>query len=383
MYNDSGEGPSAHDIQTKINSLGGKCTIARETAPTTGRTHMHVFAVKDNSFNTRNAKYFDIIIYHPNIKAITSNARGVWDYVTKNGNILVQEVPRPAARSKKSSHSREVFLSAWNAPDYESSLRIIREGDPRTFYTAFNSISSATKYRFPGVEAPIYTNPDGLQIDLEGLDDIDEWLKVALPNRSGQPGGDAESVTDQLTDATPSLTSGGSSDWGSFATPDRDMGPALFTEEFPAEWDPIRYESSSPKTQPQLSHHQARPKSLILWGRSRTGKTLFARSLGRHVYHATEFNLACHTEDAEYAIFDDLKDGLRTKGFDYKCWLGGQLQFNATDKYTRKRVVSWGKPTIYITNDDPFEARRGDIDFEWLRANVTVVNIDKNIAWVQ
>lgn len=109
------------------------------------------------------------------------------------------------------------------------------------------------------------------------------------------------------------------------------------------------------------------------------GKTLWARSLGSHIYFAGMFNLEAYDDTCTYAIFDDILGGLT--GFStYKQWLGAQMEFTATDKYKRKRTIHWrGRPTIWITNDDPSVA---NVDHDWLDKNATTVYIDKQIATV-
>ena len=46
----------------------------------------------------------------------------------------------------------------------------------------------------------------------------------------------------------------------------------------------------------------------------------------------------------------------------------------ATDKYKGKKLINWGKPAIWISNEDPREQLGADVD--WLNKNVTFVYID-------
>lgn len=81
------------------------------------------------------------------------------------------------------------------------------------------------------------------------------------------------------------------------------------------------------------------------------------------------FNMEELSTDAEYAIMDDLIgdfDNFKT----YKAWLGAQEEFTVTDKYKKKRKFTWGKPTIYITNNDP---SLFNIDHAWIQENCTIV----------
>lgn len=104
-----------------------------------------------------------------------------------------------------------------------------------------------------------------------------------------------------------------------------------------------------------------------MYGPSRTGKTMWARSLGRHIYFGGLFNLDQVTDlTVEYAIFDDINGGLEFF-HSYKSWLGHQAEFTCTDKYRGKKQITWGKPAIYLSNNDPRDDKGADRT--WLEAN--------------
>ena len=119
----------------------------------------------------------------------------------------------------------------------------------------------------------------------------------------------------------------------------------------------------------KLTHR--RVKSLILWGPTRTGKTLFARSLGRHSYFNLQFNLDSFSESSDYAVFDDIQGGFEFFHA-YKGWLGAQKEFVITDKYKRKKTIKWGKPCIMLMNDDPAGCAKAD--YEWLLGNCDIIH---------
>lgn len=119
----------------------------------------------------------------------------------------------------------------------------------------------------------------------------------------------------------------------------------------------------------------------MLFGPTRLGKTVWARSLGKHNYFAGLFNLDDFSESAEYAVFDDISGGFSFFP-GYKQWLGGQFQFTVTDKFKHKRTVKWGKPTVWLCNTDP----RNDYykpgsapDFGWMEENADFVEIQEPI----
>lgn len=92
-----------------------------------------------------------------------------------------------------------------------------------------------------------------------------------------------------------------------------------------------------------------RPKSLYLVGPSRFGKTEWARSLGDHTYWNGMVNLDDWNFDGKYLVLDDIEwKFLPAK----KSLLGAQRQITLTDKYRKKVTLEWGKPCIYLCNED-------------------------------
>lgn len=368
MFDDAGNGPHHSEINNKLTSMGAKCTIGREIAPSTGRQHYHVYAFHPKGFNTRNQKAFDIITYHPNIKLITSGHRRTWDYVVKGNDVPIREVERPEGARKRSGQLDEVFKSGLEQQTFDGMLRTIQDGAPARFATSYLNIRACAQDKFPEQPDVDYTHPVDATFNTGNWPELDDWVARYLPD-SRPP--DAQSVSTE----TPSLTTGASSDASSIFTGDGgwlDFETEASEVENPAE----RYLTPSTSPERGLNAMQQRPRSLILWGRSRTGKTCWARSLGKHAHHANTVNMELHSKDARYAVFDDISGGLSR--IDYKAWLGGQLHFTITDKYKKKRTITWGKPCIYISNENPYDTDKG-IDFDWLRANTNIVHIDSEM----
>lgn len=123
-----------------------------------------------------------------------------------------------------------------------------------------------------------------------------------------------------------------------------------------------------------------RRKSLVLYGATRLGKTVWARSLGKHLYFCGLYSYAeaIRAPDAEYAVFDDIQGGLKFfHGF--KNWLGCQYQFQVKGLYRDPQLLDWGKPCIWVANTDP----RHDVSEEevlWLEGNCTFVHLQEPIA---
>lgn len=120
-------------------------------------------------------------------------------------------------------------------------------------------------------------------------------------------------------------------------------------------------------------------KSLVLYGPSRTGKTTWARSLGKHAYWHGEKNLEKFLDmrdvDIDYLVIDDI-GGL--KYFPkYKMWLGHQDEIDDHDKWIKKTTINWGRPAIWCSNNDPRDEDAADVD--WLNENCTFVYLGSKI----
>lgn len=118
-----------------------------------------------------------------------------------------------------------------------------------------------------------------------------------------------------------------------------------------------------------------RPKSLVLIGASRTGKTEWARSLGNHMYFNNLLNLDDWDESKDYIVLDDFSSEITKYLPCWKCFFGGQREFTLTDKYRGKKTVHWGKPMIWLSNEDIFKNLNIEhIDFIKKNCEVVVLN---------
>lgn len=115
-------------------------------------------------------------------------------------------------------------------------------------------------------------------------------------------------------------------------------------------------------------------KSLWLFGASRMGKTVLARSLGDHWYMMGAWNVECIDDSASYGVMDDISwDSMK---FNYKGMLGLQLDVTVTDKYKKKSVIKGGRPVIILSNTLPVFTVEED---NWLSANVVFHFVNERV----
>lgn len=121
-----------------------------------------------------------------------------------------------------------------------------------------------------------------------------------------------------------------------------------------------------------------RPRSLVLIGPSRSGKTEWARSLGRHMYFNNLLNLDDWDDTVDYIILDDFSSDITKYLPSWKCFFGGQKEFTLTDKYRGKKTVKWGKPMIWLSNEDIFKNLHLE-HIEFIKKNCDVIVLNNKL----
>lgn len=118
----------------------------------------------------------------------------------------------------------------------------------------------------------------------------------------------------------------------------------------------------------------------MLVGPSKTGKTQWARSLGRHMFFRENFNLDDWDPEADYVVLDDLPMD-RVPG--WKVLLGSMGDMVLYDRYRPKKHVKWGpKKCCIILCNRGVDWRFSDTwknESEWCELNVEVIEITNNL----
>nr|AIC83128.1 Rep [Bhendi yellow vein mosaic virus] len=106
-----------------------------------------------------------------------------------------------------------------------------------------------------------------------------------------------------------------------------------------------------------------RPLSLVLEGDSRTGRTMWARSLGPHNYLCGHLDLSpkVYSNDAWFNIIDDV-DPHYLKHF--KEFMGAQRDWQSNTKYGKPVQIKGGIPTIFLCNPGPNASYKEFLDEE-------------------
>lgn len=331
-----------------FSNLRAECIIGRENHAD-GGIHLHAFVDFNRQFSTRDPRFADVEGFHPNVEPCARTPEKMWDYATKDGDVVAGGLERPdGSRVHGTSDPWAQIILAQSRDEF---FELCTQLAPRALACSFNSLRAYAdwKYRPEQVE---YSTPTGLRIDTGDVPGLREWVRENLEGYS--VGGEYKFH----------IGSAGEGWWGTT--------PPCF----------LRSATGRDGSRPPLLHILltiiVRKKSLILIGESRLGKTVWARSLGKHAYFGGLFSLDENVGDVKYAVFDDIQGGLEFFHA-YKFWLGHQAEFWATDKYRTKQKITWGKPAIWCSNTDPRMDKGADAD--WLDANCDFIFLDKKIVF--
>nr|AEY75700.1 replication-associated protein [Cotton leaf curl Multan virus] len=126
-----------------------------------------------------------------------------------------------------------------------------------------------------------------------------------------------------------------------------------------------------------------RPRSIVIEGDSRTGKTMWARSLGPHNYLCGHLDLSpkVYSNDAWYNVIDDV-DPHFLKHF--KEFMGAQRDWQSNTKYGKPVQIKGGIPTIFLCNPGPNSSYKEFLDEEkntalknWAVKNAIFITLDR------
>jgi len=86
------------------------------------------------------------------------------------------------------------------------------------------------------------------------------------------------------------------------------------------------------------------------------------------------FNVDVFDQDSDYIIFDAC-DPVELKQT-YKAWIGGKDEVYIEEN-GRVETIEWGKPCIWLSNDDPRNYQGWD--WEYVDANAVVIHLTHNL----
>nr|AKP17213.1 AC1 [Dolichos yellow mosaic virus]CAI91273.1 replication associated protein [Dolichos yellow mosaic virus] len=291
-----------------------------------GTMHLHALVQFKGKAQFRNARHFDLThphstqIFHGNVQGAKSSS-DVKSYITKDGDYVDWGTFQIDGRSARGGRQTadDAVASALNSGTVQGAMNIIKELLPHNYVFQYHNLRSNLERIF----APPIT----------------VYTSFYKP-------GDFSQVPSVMTD------------WAENNVVD-------------PSW------RSDPAARPR------RPMSIVVEGATRTGKTLWARSLGAHNYMCGHLDLSpkIFSNDAWYNVIDDV-DPHYLKHF--KEFMGAQMDWQSNIKYGKPTQIKGGIPTIFLCNPGPRSSYKEFLDEEqneslkeWAYKNAVFVTLEQ------
>jgi len=167
-----------------LSDLGAECIVGRELHED-GGTHYHAFFMFSSEFRTRNPRVFDIDSYHPNILRGRRTPEQMYDYATKDGDIVAGGLERPQGRPSTSTDSDTFWGNVFSAETREETLRVARDTNVSLFGRYFFQVRAIAESK--AVQNPLdYISDPELVWELGHYPELSNWCQTDLGRRGNR-----------------------------------------------------------------------------------------------------------------------------------------------------------------------------------------------------
>ena len=118
--------------------------------------------------------------------------------------------------------------------------------------------------------------------------------------------------------------------------------------------------------------------SLCLVGGSGLGKTDYVRRLGDHVYFDGEISCKRMNSDARFMVFDDMPSVRFGNAGHWRQYYGCQKTLGLRDLHFKGQMI-WGRPCIFLCNEDEDPRLDGTLDTDYLLRNCIFVDLKESM----
>lgn len=157
-------------------SLRSECIIGRE-AHADGGIHLHAFAMWESTFQTRDARKFDVLGCHPNVVRGHGTPEKGYDYAIKDGDVVGGGLERPSGDGVDKAGSKWTeIISAETAEQFWDNVSRL---DPRALCCSFVSLEKFVAWKYRPLPTQ-YATPAGITFETGRLDRLPGWVEDNL-----------------------------------------------------------------------------------------------------------------------------------------------------------------------------------------------------------
>lgn len=184
-YAQTGPSFDPESILLKCSEYSAECLISRERHAD-GGIHYHAFVdFGGKPFSSRNTNVFDCNGHHPNIERVGKTPWLAYDYVIKDGDIILGGATRPEGESTNSSHergqtkSRESWAYIIGADNRTEFFERLHTYEPRALACSFTSLTKYADWKYRPNPVP-YVSPENYIYNLEYYPELGEWVGESI-----------------------------------------------------------------------------------------------------------------------------------------------------------------------------------------------------------
>lgn len=179
-----------HDPNSKFNA---QLNLYREKHKD-GGIHYHAYVAFAEAFRTRSSTIFDVkdgqsnITIHPNIKGVSKTPWVCYDYVSKDGDPIHQEILRPPetsigkAAAKKAATDWATIIQQPTEKQYWAAIRLLA---PDKLATNYNNLRAYAKDQYPDTEEANILPEREVELLPEAPQELHEWVDTFnAPNQT-------------------------------------------------------------------------------------------------------------------------------------------------------------------------------------------------------
>lgn len=177
------EGLDPFRIVDTLAELGAECIVGKELH-SDGGTHYHAFFMFARKFQSRNPRIFDVDGRHPNILRGRKTPEQMFDYATKDGDVVAGGLERPSD-IPTTTNSDDFWRCVFDAETREETLRVAQESSVSLLGRYFFQVRAIAEGK--AVQNPLdYVSPESLEWELGPYPELTDWCETYLGRRGGR-----------------------------------------------------------------------------------------------------------------------------------------------------------------------------------------------------
>lgn len=178
------DGLDPFGIVNLLAELGAECIVGKESHAD-GGTHYHAFFMFARKFQSRNPRVFDVDGHHPNILRGRKTPEQMYDYATKDGDVVAGGLQRPTEQVSSKNDSDDFWRCVFDAETREETFRVAQESSVSLLGRYFFQVRAIAEGK--ALQSPLdYVSPPELEWELGPYPELTDWCTTYLGRRGGR-----------------------------------------------------------------------------------------------------------------------------------------------------------------------------------------------------